>query len=47
MIKPEILVDIPHGPTRHIALVHTGVNTLLALGLLPFVNPIARFVSRF
>jgi Na+/phosphate symporter len=37
----------PHGTTRHIALVHTGINMVLALGLLPFINPIARFVSRF
>ena len=38
---------IPHGPTRHIALIHTGINLVLALGLLPFIQPISRFVSRF
>ena len=37
----------PQGITRQVALVHTGVNMVLALGLLPFINPIARFVSRF
>jgi len=28
-------------------LVHTGVNALMAVTLLPFVQPIAKFVSRF
>tara|TARA_Y100000034_G_scaffold117182_1_gene156360 strand:+ start:43 stop:489 length:447 start_codon:yes stop_codon:yes gene_type:complete len=38
---------IPIGTTRHIALVHTGVNTLMAVTLLPFISPIARFISRY
>ena len=38
---------IPTGTTRHIALVHTGVNTLMAVTMLPFIQPIARFISRF
>ena len=38
---------IPVGITKQIALVHTGVNMLMAIALLPFVQPIARFVSRF
>ena len=29
------------------ALVHTGVNTVMAVALLPFIQPIARFISRF
>ena len=37
----------PTGITRQVALVHTGVNTLMALALLPFVQPIARFIARF
>ena len=37
----------PQGTTRHIALIHTGVNLLMAIGLLPFIQPISRFVSRF
>jgi len=37
----------PAGTTRHIALVHTGVNLLMAIGLLPFIHPIARFISKF
>ena len=35
------------GITRQIAMVHTGVNMLMAIALLPFVQPIARFMSRF
>ena len=35
------------GITRQIAMVHTGVNTLMAIALLPFIQPIARFVSKF
>ena len=38
---------IPMGITRHIAIVHTGVNILMAIGLLPFIQPIAKYVSRF
>jgi len=30
-----------------VALVHTGVNTVMAVALLPFVQPIAKFVSKF
>ena len=37
----------PIGITKQIALVHTGVNTVMALALLPFVQPIARFIARF
>ena len=37
----------PTGITRQVALVHTGVNTLMALALLPFVQSIARFIARF
>jgi len=38
---------MPTGITRQIAVIHTGVNTLMAIALLPFVQPIARFVSKF
>ena len=38
---------IPTRTTKHIALVHTGVNTLMAVTLLPFIQPIARFISRY
>ena len=38
---------MPTGITKQIALIHTGVNTLMAIALLPFVQPIARFISRF
>ena len=38
---------IPTGTTKHIALVHTGVNMFLAATLLPFIQPIARFISKF
>ena len=37
----------PVGITKQIALIHTGVNTAMALALLPFVQPIARFIARF
>jgi len=37
----------PAGTTRHIAMVHTGVNLLMAITLLPFIHPIARFISKF
>ena len=38
---------IPKGDTLRIAMVHTGVNLLMALSLMPFVNHIARYVGRF
>ena len=38
---------MPTGITKHIAMVHTGVNLLMAATLLPFAHQIARFVSRF
>ena len=38
---------IPTGITRQIAIVHTSVNLFMALTLLPFIQPIARFVSKF
>ena len=38
---------IPTGITRQIAIGHTSVNLFMALTLLPFIQPIARFVSRF
>jgi len=38
---------IPTGITKQVALVHTGVNTVMAIALLPFIQPIARFISRF
>jgi len=37
----------PVGTTRHIAMVHTGVNLLMAISLLPFIHPIAKFISKF
>ena len=37
---------MPVGTTKHIAIVHTGVNILMGIGLLPLVQPIAKFVSR-
>ena len=38
---------MPTGVTKQIAMVHTGVNALMAVTLLPFVKPIARFISKF
>ena len=38
---------MPQGITKQIALVHTGVNAMMAIALLPFCQGIARFVSRF
>ena len=38
---------MPVGTTKHIALVHTGVNLLMAVTLLPFVHPIAKFISKY
>ena len=38
---------MPKGETLRIAMAHTGVNLFMAITLLPFVHPIARFLSRF
>ena len=38
---------MPTGVTRQIAIVHTSVNMFMAVTLLPFIQPIARFVSKF
>ena len=38
---------MPQGITKQIAMVHTGVNLLMAVMLLPFIQPIARFMSRY
>jgi len=38
---------MPVGITKQIAMVHTGVNMLMAIMLLPFVQPIAKFMSKF
>jgi sodium-dependent phosphate cotransporter len=38
---------LPTGETRQIALMHTGANLLMAVALLPWVHPIARFLSKF
>jgi sodium-dependent phosphate cotransporter len=38
---------LPTGITKQVALIHTGVNTVMAVALLPFIQPIARFISRF
>ena len=38
---------MPKGDTLRIALTHTGMNLIMAIALLPFVHPIARFISRF
>ena len=38
---------LPTGETRQIALMHTGANLLMAVALLPWVHPIARFLARF
>ena len=37
----------PTGPTRQIALMHTGANLLMGVCLLPWVHHIARFIQRF
>ena len=36
-----------YGPTKQIAIFHTGANLLMAASLLPFINPIARFIQKF
>ena len=38
---------MPQGITKQIAIIHTGVNALMAVMLLPMIQPIARFISRF
>jgi len=38
---------MPVGITKQVALVHTGVNAIMAVALLPFIQPIAKFVSKF
>ena len=38
---------MPRGDTLRIAMAHTGVNLLMALALLPFIGPIARYLGRF
>ena len=38
---------MPTGITRQVALVHTGINTVMAIALLPFVQHISRFISKF
>ena len=38
---------MPVGITKQVALVHTGVNTVMAIALLPLIQPIARFISKF
>ena len=35
------------GPVRQIAMVHSGVNLLMAVTLLPFVNSIGKFITKF
>ena len=37
----------PTGTTKHIAMIHTGLNLLMAAAFLPWINVIARFVSKF
>ena len=38
---------MPKGETLRIAIAHTGVNIFMAITLLPFVHPIARFLTIF
>jgi len=38
---------MPRGDTLRIAMVHTGMNLLMAISLLPFVHHIAKYVGRF
>jgi Na+/phosphate symporter len=38
---------MPVGITKQIAMIHTGVNMLMAILLLPFVKPLAKFMGRF
>ena len=37
----------PIGPTRQIAIMHTGANLFMGVCLLPWVHHIARFIQRF
>ena len=37
---------MPTGDTLRIAIIHSGVNLLMAISLLPFANQIAKFVGR-
>ena len=37
---------MPTGITKQVALIHTGVNALMAVALLPFIQQLARFVSK-
>ena len=37
---------MPKGDTLRIAIVHSSVNLLMAVSLLPFANQIAKFVGR-
>ncbi len=37
---------VPKGDTLRIAMAHTGVNLLMALSLLPFVRPIAQWITK-
>ena len=37
---------MPRGDTLRIAMIHTGVNLLMAISLLPFVNHIAKYVGK-
>ena len=37
---------MPTGTTKHIAIVHTGVNLFMAVTLLPFIHHIAKFISK-
>ena len=37
---------MPKGDTLRIAIIHSGVNLLMAITLLPFVNHIAKFVGK-
>ena len=38
---------MPTGITKQVALVHTGVNTIMALAILPLIQTIARVISKF
>lgn len=38
---------LPKGETLRIAIAHTGVNLLMGLSLLPWVNHIARFLQKY
>jgi len=48
MVRGIMVSDgMPQGITKQIAIVHTGVNAMMAIVLLPFAQHIARFISRF